>query len=287
VSYRDLWLTPSLNISNLIKDQEPRVTIFGVPFDATSTYRAGSRFAPNAIRDAFLNIEVYFRDLDVDLEKVCIEDLGNLKQTSSVQSMVVAVQKVTSELLQQNKLPAILGGEHTLTYASYSATGCSTLVVFDAHLDLRDEFADMKLSHATYLRRLLEEDTAAEAIVIGARAASKEEWEFAEQRGVKVIPPPQDQALNEYVKKIRSSIGQRSMYLSVDIDVVDPAYAPAVGNPEPAGLTSRELLAILSALRGCRLLGFDIVELDPLADTGASAALAAKVLALLVALTSK
>lgn len=287
MSYRDLWLTPSLNISNLIKDQEPRVTIFGVPFDATSTYRAGSRFAPNAIRDAFLNIEVYFRDLDVDLEKVCIEDLGNLKQTSSVQSMVVAVQKVTSELLQQNKLPAILGGEHTLTYASYSATGCSTLVVFDAHLDLRDEFADMKLSHATYLRRLLEEDTAAEAIVIGARAASKEEWEFAEQRGVKVIPPPQDQALNEYVKKIRSSIGQRSMYLSVDIDVVDPAYAPAVGNPEPAGLTSRELLAILSALRGCRLLGFDIVELDPLADTGASAALAAKVLALLVALTSK
>jgi agmatinase len=287
VSYRDLWLTPSPNISNLIKDQEPRVTIFGVPFDATSTYRAGSRFAPNAIRDAFLNIEVYFRDLDVDLEKVCIEDLGNLKQTSSVQSMVVAVQKVTSELLQQNKLPAILGGEHTLTYASYSATGCSTLVVFDAHLDLRDEFADMKLSHATYLRRLLEEDTAAEAIVIGARAASKEEWEFAEQRGVKVIPPPQDQALNEYVKKIRSSIGQRSMYLSVDIDVVDPAYAPAVGNPEPAGLTSRELLAILSALRGCRLLGFDIVELDPLADTGASAALAAKVLALLVTLTSK
>ena len=287
MSFRALWLTPSPSISNLLKDQEPKASIFGVPFDATSTYRAGSRFAPNAIRDAFLNIEVYFRDLDVDLEEVCIEDLGNLKQTGSVQSMVVAVQKVTSELLQQNKLPAILGGEHTLTYASYLATGSSTLVVFDAHLDLRDEFADMRLSHATYLRRLLEEDSAAEAIVIGARAAAKEEWEFAEQRKVKIIPPPEDQSLDDYVKKVRSSVGQRSIYLSIDLDVVDPAYAPAVGNPEPAGFTSRELLAILGALRGCRFLGFDIVELDPLLDTGASAALAAKILALLIALASK
>jgi agmatinase len=287
VSYRDLWLTPTPNISNFLKDEVPKVSVFGVPFDATSTYRAGSRFAPNAIREAFLNIEVYFRDLDVDLERVCIEDLGNLKQTGSVQSMVVAVQKVTEELLQQNKLPAILGGEHTLTYASYLATGCSTLVVFDAHLDLRDEFADMRLSHATYLRRLLEEvDT--EAIVIGARAASKEEWEFAEKNGVKVLPPPQDdRSLQDYVKAVRSTIGQRSVYVSIDLDVVDPAYAPAVGNPEPGGLTSRELLTVLSALKGCRFVGFDIVELDPLLDTGASAALAAKALALLIALVSK
>lgn len=287
MSFRDLWLTPSPNISNFIEGEAPKVSVFGVPFDATSTFRAGSRFAPNAIRDAFLNIEVYFKDLDIDVEKVCIEDLGNLKQTGSVQSMVVAVQKVTEELLQQNKLPAILGGEHTLTYASYLATRGSMLVVFDAHLDLRDEFADMRLSHATYLRRLLEEvDT--EVIVIGARAASKEEWEFAEKKRVKVIPPPsEDRSLQEYVKTIKSSIGQRSIYVSIDLDVVDPAYAPAVGNPEPGGLTSREFLTILSALKGYRLLGFDIVELDPLVDTGASAALAAKALALLIALASK
>lgn len=286
MGYRDLWLTPTPNISNFVREQVPKVSVFGVPFDATSTYRAGSRFAPNAIREAFLNIEVYFRDLDVDLERVCIEDLGNIKQTGSVQSMVVAVQKVTEELLQQDKVPAILGGEHTLTYASYLATGGSMLVVFDAHLDLRDEFADMRLCHATYLRRLLEEvDT--EAVVIGARAASKEEWEFAEQRRVKVIPPLEDRSLQDYVKTVRSSIGQRSIYVSIDLDVVDPAYAPAVGSPEPGGLTSRELLTILSALRSCRLLGFDIVELAPLADTGASAALAAKALALLIALASR
>ena len=287
MSFRVLWLAPTPNISIFIEGEAPRVSVFGVPFDATSTYRAGSRFAPNAIREAFLNIEVYFRDLDVDLEKVCIEDLGNLKQTGSVHSMVVAVQKITEELLQQNKLPAILGGEHTLTYASYSATRSSMLVVFDAHLDLRDEFADMKLSHATYLRRLLEEvDT--EVIVIGARAASKEEWEFAEKKRVKVIPPPaEDRSLQDYVKTVRSTIGQKSIYVSIDLDVVDPAYAPAVGNPEPGGLTSREFLTILSALKGCRLVGFDIVELDPLLDTGASAALAAKALALLIALASK
>ena len=265
----------------------PKVSVFGVPFDATSTYRAGSRFAPNAIREAFLNIEVYFRDIDVDLEKVSIEDLGNLKQTGNVQSMVVAVQKITEELLQQKKLPAILGGEHTLTYASFLATQGSMLIVFDAHLDLRDEFADLRLSHATYLRRLLEEmDT--EVIVIGARAASKEEWEFAEKKRVKVIPPPsEDRSLQDYVKTVRSSIGQRSIYLSIDLDVVDPAYAPGVGNPEPGGLTSREFLTVLRALRGCRLVGFDIVELDPLMDTGASAALAAKALALLIAMVSK
>jgi len=287
VSYRDLWLTPTPNISNLVQDMAPKVSVFGVPFDATSTYRAGSRFAPNAIREAFLNIEVYFRDIDVDLEKVSIEDLGNLKQTGNVQSMVVAVQKITEELLQQKKLPAILGGEHTLTYASFLATQGSMLIVFDAHLDLRDEFADLRLSHATYLRRLLEEmDT--EVIVIGARAASKEEWEFAEKKRVKVIPPPsEDRSLQDYVKTVRSSIGQRSIYLSIDLDVVDPAYAPGVGNPEPGGLTSREFLTVLRALRGCRLVGFDIVELDPLMDTGASAALAAKALALLIAMVSK
>jgi len=287
VNYRDLWLTPTPNITNFVQDMAPKVSVFGVPFDATSTYRAGSRFAPNAIREAFLNIEVYFRDLDVDLEKVCIEDLGNLKQTGSVQSMVVAVQRVTEELLQQKKIPAILGGEHTLTYASYLATAGSMLVVFDAHLDLRDEFADMRLSHATYLRRLLEEaDT--EAIVIGARAAAKEEWDFAEKKKLKVIPPPsEDHTLQDYVKMVKSSIGERSIYVSIDLDVVDPAYAPAVGNPEPGGLTSREFLTILGALKGCRFVGFDIVELDPLVDTGASAALAAKALALLIALASK
>ncbi|MEM1995364.1 MAG: agmatinase [Nitrososphaerales archaeon] len=286
MSYRDLWLSPAPNVSNIIEGQSPKVSIFGVPFDATSTYRSGSRFAPNAIRDAFLNVEVYFRDLDVDLEKVCIEDLGNLKQTSSVQNMVVAVQRVTEELRQMSKVPAIIGGEHTLTYASYSAIRGASLVVFDAHLDLRDEFADLRLSHATYLRRLLEEDDSIDAVVIGARAASKEEWEFAEQRKVKIIPP-QDLSLEEYVRKVKSSISQRSVYVSVDLDVVDPAFAPGVGNPEPGGLTSRELLAVLTALRGCSILGFDVVELDPLTDTGSSAALAAKVLALLIALASR
>ncbi len=286
MSYSDLWLTSAPNISNILKDQTPKVSVFGVPFDATSTYRSGSRFAPNAIRDAFLNVEVYFREFDVDLEKVCIEDLGNLKQTGSVQSMVVAVQRVTEELRQMNKVPAILGGEHTLTYASYAAMKGASLLIFDAHLDLRDEFADLRLSHATYLRRLLEEEAPAEAIVIGARAASKEEWKYAERRKVKIIPPPQDTSLEEYVKEVKSTVGQKSVYVSVDLDVVDPAYAPAVGNPEPGGLTSRELLTVLTALKGCRLLGFDIVELAPIADSGSSATLAAKVLALLIALAS-
>lgn len=287
MTYRDLWLTPAPNLSNIIEGQTPKVSIFGVPFDATSTYRSGSRFAPNAVRDSFLNVEVYFKDLDVDLEKVCIEDLGNLRQTGSVQSMVVAVQRVTEELRQMNRVPAILGGEHTLTYASYAAFRDAPLVVFDAHLDLRDEFADLRLSHATYLRRLLEEDDSAEAVVIGARAASKEEWEYAELRKVKIIPPPELGGVEECVKRVRSAVGQRSIYVSVDLDVVDPAYAPAVGNPEPGGLTSRELFSFLTALRGCRILGFDIVELNPLADSGSSAALAAKVLALLTALASR
>lgn len=287
MSYRDLWLSPTPNVSNIIKGQSPKASIFGVPFDATSTYRSGSRFAPNTIREAFLNIEVYFKDLDVDLEKVCIEDLGNLKQTTSVQNMVAAVQKVTEELRQMDRVPAILGGEHTLTYASYKAVKGACLVIFDAHLDLRDEFADLRLSHATYLRRLLEEDTSTEAIVIGVRAASKEEWEYAELRKVKIIPPPQGCSLEEYVKKVKSAIEQKYVYVSVDLDVVDPAYAPGVGNPEPAGLTSRELLTTLTALKGCIIAGFDIVELVPLFDTGSSVVLAAKVLALLIALASK
>jgi len=134
---------------------EPAAIVFGVPFDSTHSYKPGTRFGPDAIRDSFNNIEIFHPQFQVDLETVNIEDLGNTKHTVVAEEMLDMVKKITTELQQRNKQLIILGGEHLITLGSYMSFPKETgYVVFDAHYDLRDEYADIKLSHAAYLRIL-------------------------------------------------------------------------------------------------------------------------------------
>jgi len=288
MSYSDLYLTSSPKIISPNDDSEPVAKLFGVPFDSTHSYKPGCRFGPDVIRDAFNNIEIFMPKFGIDLEQVNIEDLGNLQHTVVAQNMIDMVRKTTTELKDSSNQLIILGGEHSLTYGSYMSYPKNTgYVVFDAHYDLRDEYADIKLSHAAYLRRIVEEHGPENIIHVGARAFVKEELEFLIEHNISTISD----------SDIRNGDGPRllkqltdkfeNLYVSIDLDVLDPAFAPGVGNPEAIGITSRELYDMIMSLEDKTIKAADIVELNPSFDNGSTASLAARMISVIISMNLK
>ena len=285
MSYTDLYLTQSPLIISPDNDSEPTASIFGVPFDSTHSYKPGCRFGPDVIRDAFNNIEIFEPDFGVDLETVNIEDLGNIQHTVSATEMLDMVGKTTSELQKNKNQLVILGGEHLLTFGSYMSFPKDTgYVVFDAHYDLRDQYADMRLSHAAYLRRIVEKRGAENIVHVGARAYVKEELEFLKEYYIQTITNRQirDGKGPDLLKKATDSFD--SVYTSIDLDVLDPAFAPGVGNPEAVGITSRELYDMITSLQKKTVVAADIVELNPTFDNGSTASLAARIISTIIAM---
>jgi len=259
--------------------------VFGIPFDSTHSYKPGCRFGPDAIRDSFNNIEIFHPELQVNLETVYIEDLGNTRHTVVASEMIDMVRKITAELVTKQRQLFILGGEHSITYGTYTSFPKETgYVVFDAHYDLRDEFADIKLSHASYLRRIVEERGSDNILHVGARAFVKEELEFLKENNIKTISDSEirdgkgPQLVKDYVSTFDT------VYSSFDLDVLDPAFAPGVGNPEAVGITSRELFDMIYSFKEIKVIGVDVVELNPYHDNGSTASLAAKIISTLIAM---
>ena len=285
MSYADLYLTQSPLIISPNTDSKPIASIFGVPFDSTHSYKPGCRFGPDVIRDAFNNIEIFESDFGVDLETVNIQDLGNIQHTVVATEMLEMVEKTTKELQKNNNQLIILGGEHLLTYGTYMSFPKDTgYVVFDAHYDLRDEYADIKLSHAAYLRRIVEKRGAENLIHVGARAYVKEELEFLREHNIKTITNQQirDGDGHKLLNQLTENFD--SVYTSIDLDVLDPAFAPGVGNPESVGITSRELYDMITSLQERNIVSADIVELNPSFDNGSTASLAAKMISTIIAM---
>jgi len=284
MSYLDLFLNNTPMITS-DEDSEPVATVIGIPFDSTHSYKPGCRFGPDAIRDSFNNIEVFHPELQVDLETVNIEDLGNTRHTVVASEMIDMVKKITTELVAKKRQLFILGGEHSITYGTYTSFPNETgYVVFDAHYDLRDEFADIKLSHASYLRRIVEERGPKNILHVGARAFVKEELEFLKENNIKTISDREiregkgPQLLKDHVSTFDT------IYSSFDLDVLDPAFAPGVGNPEAVGITSRELFDLISSFEETKVIGVDIMELNPYHDDGSTASLAAKIMSTMIAM---
>ena len=285
MSYTDLYLTQSPLIINPDDKSDPVANIFGVPFDSTHSYKPGCRFGPDVIRDAFNNIEIFHPNLQVDLETSNIKDFGNMQHTVVATEMLNMVEKITSELRKKNKLIIVLGGEHLLTLGSYMSFPKQTgYVVFDAHYDLRDEYANTKLSHAAYLRRIVEKRGADNIIHVGARSFVKEELEFLTKNKINSISDKEIRLGNaaRLLKDAVSSFDE--LYVSIDLDVVDPAFAPGVGNPEAVGITSRELYDMIISLEDKKIIGTDVVELNPSFDNGSTASLAAKMISTIIAM---
>tara|TARA_B100000029_G_scaffold216948_1_gene214684 strand:+ start:2192 stop:3067 length:876 start_codon:yes stop_codon:yes gene_type:complete len=288
MSYTDLYLTQSPLIISPEEKSESVANIFGVPFDSTHSYKPGCRFGPDVIRDAFNNIEIFHPQFQVDLETVNIKDFGNIQHTVVATEMLNMVEKVTNELRKQKKPLIILGGEHLLTLGSYMSFPKETgYIVFDAHYDLRDEYANTKLSHAAYLRRIIEQRGSDNIIHVGARSFVKDELEFLTKNKINSISDKEIRLGNatRLLKDAVSSFDE--LYVSIDLDVLDPAFAPGVGNPEAVGITSRELYDMVTSLENKKILGSDVVELNPSFDNGSTASLAAKMISTIIAMNIK
>jgi agmatinase len=258
--------------------EQARVVFLGIPLDSTSSYRSGARFAPSRIREASLNLETHLMSLGVELaERGGIADLGDLLLSSELGEDGRRIEEAVGGILEDGKLPALLGGEHTLTLFSLAAFGEVYLLQLDAHRDLREEYLGSRINHATVMRRVLDRMEPERLIQLGVRSCSSEEAEFGKRKGVRFYTT--EQLLEEgegILREVRREVGSSPVYLTLDLDVLDPAFAPAVSTPEPGGLSTLDLLRILRGLRGLNLRGFDVVEVVPPFDTGATAFAAAR-----------
>ena len=286
MSYLELFTSQTNVFSGLQKPfEEAKYVIFGVPFDATSTYRTGARFGPNAIRQASLNIETYSFRSKIDLEDLALHDAGDLHVSPDAQKTVDMTRLVVEDILAAGKMPIAIGGEHTFTLGVIKGLGVkaakTAIVSFDAHLDLRCEFLGSTLSHTTFMQLINEEVKPAKIFEVGTRSACKQELDYAKKAGVEFFTSQQiiKQGSNRVAEQLKEKLlPYENLYLTVDMDVLDPAFAPAAQNPEPEGITTTALLDIACALCDKRVFGFDVVEVAPIYDQGVSAVVAAKVI---------
>jgi agmatinase len=257
-----------------------RYVVVGVPYDMTSSYRSGSRFGPAALREASLNIETYSLRSNIDLEDIGMVDLGDVHVVSNPSDIVERVRLVVKDVLEAGKVPILLGGEHLITLGAIKALQNDVAIIdFDAHLDLRETYMGEEYSHATFMRKVVEILPRNNIFYVGTRAISKDELEFSKAQGLGVMDVSELRKLdsNEAADNLKSKLaGFGRIYLTVDVDVFDPAYAPAVGNPEADGLSPDMVLTLISQLCDHRIVGLDLVEVTPHYDTGITAALGAR-----------
>ncbi|MBO8181580.1 MAG: agmatinase [Archaeoglobus sp.] len=247
------------SLSNSTLDKAEYV-IFGIPYDATQSFKPGSRFAPNAIREASWNLESYSMYFDFDLSFSKIYDAGNI----NVDGDFSQIQERTSDFLSKTKaFPIALGGEHTISFACLQNFRNVCYLTLDAHLDLRDEFDGSRFNHACTVRRVYERYEKGDierVIQLGVRSGTAEERDFARKKGIEVYYAWDLMEDIDWV--FRRLENYDRIYLSLDMDVFDPSYAPGVSTPEPFGLNPIHFLRLVEELAD-RIVGFDLVEVVP------------------------
>jgi len=283
MSYRELFVSPSPVFTGSQQNFEAaKYVVLGVPFDITSTYRSGAKFAPLAIRDASLNLECYSFRTGISIADLKIHDLGDLHVAGDVELTLGRLALVAQDLFDAEKVPVFIGGEHTITLGVMRSVDKNVAVVsFDAHLDLRDDYLGLSMSHATFMRRINEDVKPSKILEIGTRAVCREELDYAKESGIDFLTA--HQIRKDGVKKTVETIegildGYKKVYITIDMDVLDPAFVPAVPNPEPEGLDTSTLLDLLEVVCDRQVVGFDLVEVAPHYDRGVTAIQAAKII---------
>lgn len=252
--------------------------IFGVPFDQTSSFRRGSRLAPQAIRFAYRNLESFDPFYGINFPDLAISDLGDLSEAEDAETVVELVRTVTSQIKRGGKIPIMLGGEHSITTGAVSNFSDSSLLIIDAHSDFRDSYFENKHNHACVTRRCLEYLGEGRIFSVGTRSISREEYDDPDFRDVRFVSSRDVKArgIVAISDEIESHL-RDSIYFSIDMDGFDPSVAPGVGTPEPYGLMDTDVRYLLNRFAK-RIVGFDIVEMTPLYDNGNTAMLAAKLI---------
>lgn len=273
---------PQPFLGSTTRYEDARYVLIGAPMDVTASYRSGTRFAPDAIRLASQYMETYSPRTSLNLDDISLADMGNVTNLEDAHSSVLKISEVVRLTRCPGKVPVLLGGEHTVTLGALRALKPDLVVDFDAHLDLRDRLFGLKLSHATFMRRALEE-LDFRLVIVGCRALSKEELTFANENVDKIATVTAVKLLHEGIetgiKAVKEWLNSASsVYLSVDMDVLDPASAPAVGNPSPEGISVTQLLNIIASITDYRCVGFDLTEVTPHYDSGLTATQAAHII---------
>jgi agmatinase len=242
---------------------DARAVIIGIPFDRTSSFMPGSRFGPPQIRIAGDNIESFSPYQRRDLSSLQIHDAGDMSFPDATWPGVArAIQQRLDPLFAAGKLPVSLGGEHSITGPIVAAAHKShpdlAVIQFDAHADLRAEFLNESHSHATAMHQAAASVGPDRVFQFGIRSGTEEEFRIGRHlHPFSALAP---------LKTARPEFLGHPLYVTIDIDVLDPAVMPAVATPEPGGISYTELLQALLELRGCRIVGLDIVEYNPLAN---------------------
>ena len=278
------------------------VAVLGVPFDAGTTYRPGARFGPGAIRQGSRLLRPYHPGLDVSpFAAQQVADAGDVPCTPfDIGAAITQIQSVANDLLERCRAVLALGGDHTIALpllrAVHARHGPVAVLHFDAHLDTWDTYFGADYTHGTPFRRASEEGLLRHdrSVHVGIRGPlySGQDLQDDTRLGFTVVDVMafEGQGVGPAVERIKQRVGDSPLYVSIDVDVLDPAFAPGTGTPEAGGMTSRELLAVLRALRGLPIVGADIVEVSPAYDHAEVTAVAAahvayELLALLAART--
>ncbi|MDD4768024.1 MAG: agmatinase [Desulfotomaculaceae bacterium] len=255
--------------------EQAEIVIIGAPMDLTVSYRPGTRQGPHAIRQASHGLEEYSVDLDRDLAHYNYYDAGDvLLPFGAVKENLRRISAATANILAGGKTPFVLGGEHLISCAVIQEVAKKhpglAVIHFDAHADLRDEFLGEHFSHATVMRRVVETIGSKNLYQFGIRSGTREEFVFARANTNTYI----DRVVEPLMENLPRLQG-RPVYVSLDIDVVDPSFAPGTGTPEPGGCSAREIIKTVHVLGQLDIVGFDLVEVSPLYDPSERTALLA------------
>ena len=260
--------------------EESSIVMVGVPMDFTCSFRPGTRFGPQKIREVSQGIEEYSIYLNKDLRDYDFFDCGDLDlPIGNVEESLIAIENAAEEIISDGKFPLFIGGEHLISVAVikkiYDKYKDELIVLhFDAHADLREGYLGCSNSHASAIRRLTDFLPGKNIYQFGIRSGTKDEFEFASantnMHTFSVIEP---------LRKELEKFGLKPVYITLDIDVVDPAFANGTGTPEPGGISSSEILQAVNILKSLNIVGFDIVEVSPPYDNSdRTALLAAKLI---------
>lgn len=257
--------------------EEAQTVLFGAPYDSTTSYRPGTRFASRAIRSESFGLETYSPYQDKDLEEIQVFDSGDLELSFGRVDLALAdIKARTQTILADNKRPFMIGGEHLVTLPAVEATFEKhpdlQVIQFDAHTDLREAYLDAKLSHATVIRRIHDFLGDGKIHQFGIRSGERAEFQFAKEHT----------NLHKYnlegLKETVAALKDTPVYLTIDLDVFDPGVFPGTGTPEAGGIFFMEFVESLKLISQLNIVALDVNELSPTLDqSGASTALACKV----------
>ncbi|MDU6264334.1 MAG: agmatinase [Anaerocolumna aminovalerica] len=256
--------------------EESKIVLFGAPFDSTTSYRPGTRFASSAIRNESFGIETYSPYLDKDLTDYKIFDGGDLELTFGNPGRALKdIEEFSSQIIKDGKIPFMIGGEHLVTLGAVSAAvkvyEDLHIIHFDAHADLRDDYLGETLSHASVMRRCWDLVGNNKIFQFGIRSGDREEFRWGKDH-VKTT-----KFTFEGLEELIESLKGKPVYFTIDLDVLDPSAFPGTGTPEAGGVTFLDLLSAVRKVSKLNIVGLDMNELSPIYDqSGASTALACK-----------